>query len=160
MALAAISGLRSGAQANMPPPQHFASEPSKDEKSKAVLVVQSGCPFGVKQRIGSEYDTQGYCHVVLDFEAQEGAKGQFTLRGSATGYIDVGAQGPFIDEIAPVAIDVTPGTGWMKKSIFAPLRHDVTFFEWTPAPDSTGSLYVWATAIPCGLSTEGFAIPR
>jgi hypothetical protein len=157
--------LTATARANMPPPQQFAEAAGKAGKAKAALVVQSdnsGGPSGVKQRAGSEYDIQSYCHVILDFLAQDGAKGQFTLRGSPTGYLDAGAQGPFIDEVAPISVPAAInlvdayGSGWKQKTIVAPLRHNVTFFEWTPSSDSTGAPYVWATPIPCGLNTDGF----
>lgn len=152
------------AEANMPPPQQFIAAVDKNGKAKGTLVIQSdnsGGPSGIRQRTGSEYDTQGYCHVVLDFITEGGTKGTFTLRGSPTGYTDSGPDYPFIDEIPPIsvptAINVANAYGDGKqKTIVAPLRHGVTFFEWTPSADSTGTLYVWATPIPCGVNTDGF----
>src|SRR5579862_6113758 len=154
------------AKANMPPPQQFTEAVGKPGKAEAALVIQSDNyggrgPSGVKQRTGSAWDTQFYCHFVLDVVAGNGTKGTFTVRGSPTGYVDTGRQGPFIDEIPPVSLpgaidENNPFGSGKQKTMVAPLRHDVTLFEWTPKPDSTGALYVWATPIPCGLNIDGY----
>ena len=160
--------LTAEAKAGMPPPQQFPGSHNAAEKIEAFLLIKVD-KYGMDgaraltSRTGSEYDTRGYCHVVLDFLVQYGAKGVFAVGGSATGFLDEGPEAPFTDEIPPISIptgfdaDAANGPSWFKgKTVVAPLRHDVTFFDWEPAHDSTGALYVWATPIPCGLSTNGF----
>ena len=61
---------------------------------------------------------------------------------------------PDMDEIQPLHIDIS-GSDW-RKMLVVPLRHDATFFDWDPSKGSTGAIYVWATAVPCGMGIQGF----
>jgi hypothetical protein len=139
--------------ADFPPPQTFLGNPPI-EKSKPALVIRSDKsigPSGLTERGGSVFDTRSYCSLVLDIEAMPGAKGILSVKGSATGAVEKGPQAPEADELPPLRIVDNTFT-WYRRSILVPLLHDVTIFDWAPESDSSGTLYAWATAIPCGVT--------
>jgi hypothetical protein len=135
----------------------FTPAPGAQGKSKGALVIQAYngglTPQGARERTGSEYDPQLYCRAVLDIFADRGARGVLSVRGIAVPFgANPGA--PEIDEITPIQVNASAGD-W-NKIIVVPLRHDATFFDWEPVETSSGAMYVWATALPCTMGTEGF----
>jgi hypothetical protein len=63
---------------------------------------------------------------------------------------------PEMEEMKPLNIQATAD---LKGTFVVPLRHDTTLFEWIPSKDSTGNIFVGATAVPCSGSAENFDPP-
>jgi hypothetical protein len=152
--LAILAVTMAVALADIPPPRQFKSDDALPRSSATLVAVSDSStqgPSGNREGSGSAYDTSAFCSVTVDIDAARGALGTFTVKGRAVPYTSDKLNAPEVDETAPIVVDASESR--ITRSFTVQLKHDVTDFYWSPQTTSKGSVYVWATAVKCGVLT-------